>query len=227
MQRERTEACHALVDLSRYNDTGIWMRIEDTSLKPEEAEEVTSKMFELADPYIVWDFPDRATHLAQSKYETDPRDLERQPDQETKEQYEERMVRLRNAPDTISRCEEGWLRRACIINGVLGLLHNAAKGDYSVLKTKHTSFFPKLYYDYFWICLRLGFGVRAWGAAEPPKPPYEWGPEDLGHWYWQTADRTLHGALYRWHGGELLEDIAGYSLIARKVLRGPSDEVVR
>ena len=72
---------------------------------------------------------------------------------ETEKEYNQRLVRLREAPSKNATLEEQWLRRAFIVIGVLNLLYTASQGDYSRPRTNFALFNPRLYYEYLWICL--------------------------------------------------------------------------
>lgn len=96
---------------------------------------------------------------------------------------------------------------AQVVIKALDLLHTASKGDYSVLKTSLTSFHPRKFYEYAWICLKGGQGVRAWRNPQPPMPSPGPPVADQGQVFYHVLNEKM--VVEKWHQGDLLETPSG------------------
>ena len=66
-------------------------------------------------------------------------------------------------------------------------------------------FDPKSLYEYMWICLNEGLGVRVW-KTRPQMPPKDSPEESQALWYSRTAEKVEEQVRTKWNQGEGLGD---------------------
>ncbi|KAJ5906574.1 uncharacterized protein N7473_003490 [Penicillium subrubescens] len=178
------------------------MRLEDTLLEDEEADEVTKQIYNIIQSEYPLEEPDHKRH--RTALELSPEHIlrrKRDPT-ETDEEYLDRMERVNTWPAYSTAAEAKWIWRAQVVIRAMKFLCDYAGCD---------SFRPKVFYEYSWICLREGQGVRAWDfyGHPPPLPPKGLTDHEKAEWYYETAERHQEKILAEWHKGKELEILSG------------------
>ncbi|OKO99860.1 hypothetical protein PENSUB_8077 [Penicillium subrubescens] len=121
------------------------MRLEDTLLEDEEADEVTKQIYNIIQSEYPLEEPDHKRH--RTALELSPEHIlrrKRDPT-ETDEEYLDRMERVNTWPAYSTAAEAKWIWRAQVVIRAMKFLCDYAGCD---------SFRPKVFYEYSWICLR-------------------------------------------------------------------------
>ncbi|KAI3015045.1 hypothetical protein CBS147347_11307 [Aspergillus niger] len=203
--------CESLLELAKPKTNGLFMRLEDTLLKDEEANEVTLRMYGLISSTYPVEKPDQTRHrkALEESWEYKVTLREKDPE-ETDEDYLHRLHLVDTWPAYSAAAEAEWIWRAQVIIRAMKLLHERGGYDFAgVSGGGNWSFKPKDFYEYSWICLREGQGVRTWGKNPPPFPPKGLSVQEEGEWYYQAAERAQEKILAAWHEGKELERISG------------------
>ncbi|KAF7128804.1 hypothetical protein CNMCM5793_003713 [Aspergillus hiratsukae] len=201
--------CMALLRLVDHKSGGPFMRLLDSHLEDEEAEEVTSKMYNLIRPFYPLEEPEYTHHrkALEEGLEYKATGRERGPD-ESDEMYLDRMGRFNSWPARSTAAEAKWTWRAQVVIRAMKLVHETIT---EVSGEGIVPFRPEDFYLYSWICLREGEGLRAWdyGRRYPPSPPEELPIAKKAEWYYSAAERDQGRILAQWHAGKELQHISG------------------
>jgi len=183
-----------------------FLRVVDTILDLEEAISITSEMYEVLAPIRDFQWPDPTKHLERCPYEPCKEDL-LQYSGEGDEAYQERLKRLAARPEKSASRQASWLRCALIVITALDFARQEAPK-----RELEISFISDRFYQYVWICLNQGLGVRVWKKQPPLLPSHIIGYARAA-WYAETASGIYNTVVLRWYEGKPLEEqLGGWNL---------------
>ncbi|KAB8212772.1 hypothetical protein BDV33DRAFT_186185 [Aspergillus novoparasiticus] len=215
-----------LLKLVKPKSDGPFMRLADTLLEDEEAEEVTRQMYDIIRSSYTLEEPDHTSHRKALEESLEYRVTLRIRDpEETDEDYLNRMDRVNTWPARSTATEAKWIWRAQVVIRAMKFAHeNTIWDSAGVSREWVCRFRPKDFYEYSWICLREGQGVRAWNyyGQPPPLPPNELSTQEEAEWYYKAAERDQGRILALWHEGQELQHISDQ--LALKDLPAPATE---
>ncbi|KAJ6117957.1 hypothetical protein N7523_005708 [Penicillium sp. IBT 18751x] len=207
------DKCVQLLELVRPKQDGVFMRLADGLLEDDEAEALTTQMYELIRSTYTLKAPDQTNHRQALEKSLEYRVTLRERDpSETDGGYRRRMDRVNAWPELSAAIEAKWIWRAQVVISAMKNLHELSRGDYLGLReTANLSFSPEAFYEYSWICLREGHGVQAWNmyGNSPPLPPSGLSIQEKTEWFYNTAIACQKNILTHWHNGETLESLSG------------------
>lgn len=178
-----------------------------SDLEPEESDTITKRLFEIIEDQYVWPWPNFESHIRNRTVAFDIVDRVWYPDG-SYSQWHERQQKLDIWPQRQAQEECGWIKRAMIITRTLHFLAKQSEGGFPMRgcrEGRRYYFAPRDLYEYMWMCLNQGLGVRAW-KQEPPQPPDDLQDCQKPGWYTQEAARIEEEVRSKWEQGEALED---------------------
>ncbi|KAH8431363.1 uncharacterized protein LDX57_009021 [Aspergillus melleus] len=142
--------CESLLELARPKDNDRFMRLEDTLLDDEEANEVTLRMYDLISSTYPVEVPDHTSHCKALEESLEYKITLREGDpEETDQEYLDRMDRVHTWPAYSTAAEAKWIWRAQVTIRPMKLLHISGGYDFAgVLGGGNWSFRPKDFYQY-------------------------------------------------------------------------------
>ncbi|KAI3120540.1 hypothetical protein CBS147326_9424 [Penicillium roqueforti] len=198
-----------LLELVRPKDSGPFMRLEDTLLEDEEADKVTKQIYDIIQSEYPLEEPDHKRH--RTALEMSPEyNLRRERDPtETDEEHLDRIKRKNTWPARSTAAEAKWIWRAQVVIRAMKFLHE--HGGCDSARISSWPFRPTDFYEYSWICLREGQGVKAWNfyGQPPPLPPKGLTVHEEAEWCYKAAESDQEKILAEWHKGEELEVLSG------------------